>query len=108
MCFGHFMLQSPFDESANFTHHTKTKLQRPHCQSPIVFSAGVPNMAASLQLLLLCCICLSVDCQRYPDEEATRKPRTTKTMRLPRADEGAKHSVIDFSDDIDGEPDSSG
>ena len=29
-------------------------------------------------------------------------------MRLPRADDGAKHSVIDFSDDIDDEPDSNG
>ena len=63
-------------------------------------------MPPSLLLLLLCSQ-WPVDCRR-PPHQPTRKPHTTKTMRLPKADEGPKHSVIDFSDDIDGEPDSHG
>ena len=63
-------------------------------------------MAPSLLVLLLCCV-WPVDC-RTLILEPTRKPDTTKTMRLAKADDGAKHSVVDFSEDIDGEPDSSG
>ena len=65
-------------------------------------------MAPSLLLLLLCSLCLSVDCRRPPHQEATRKPHNTKTTRLPKADDGAKHSVIDLSDDNNNEPDSQG
>ena len=63
-------------------------------------------MAPSLLLLLLCCL-WPVDC-RIPPPLPTRKPHNTKTMRLSKADEGPKHSVIDLSDDINNEPDSSG
>ena len=34
--------------------------------------------------------------------------KRSQSLRLPRADDSAKHSVIDFSDDMDGEPDSRG
>ena len=65
-------------------------------------------MPPSLLLLLLCCL-WPVDCR--PGHEASEKPTTverTKAKRLAKADDGAKHSVIILSDDIDGEPDGRG
>ena len=63
-------------------------------------------MAPSLLLLLLCCL-WPVDCRRLT-LEPTRKPDTTKTTRLAKANGGVRYSVVNFSDDIDGEPDSRG
>ena len=78
----------------------------PHCQSTTDFSVGGEQMPPSLLLLLLCCL-LSVDSKRF-QRESTRKPNTFKSMRLAKADDGAKHSIIDLSDDINNEPDSRG
>ena len=60
---------------------------------------------------LLCCL-LPVDCRR-PNHQPTRKPETIKRrqtppLRLPKADDGAKYSLINFSHDIDNKPDSHG
>ena len=66
-------------------------------------------MPLSLLLLLLHCL-LPVDCMR-PPHKSTIKPTTnkiTRNMRLPKSDDGAKHTVIDFSDDNDHGPDSYG
>ena len=62
-------------------------------------------MKSSLLLLLHFCL--------WPLHQPSRKPtniktRTNPSMKLPKANDGAKHSVIDFSDDIDNEPDSRG
>ena len=61
--------------------------------------------------LLLCCL-WPVGCLRVPTKP-TKKPNglrksQSQSIRLPKAEDDTKYRIIDFSDDVDGEPDSSG
>ena len=82
----------------------------PNLNATLYFPPPAPGgvKMKSFPVLLLLCSLRQVVCGRSPQEQHTIKKRETQRLRLPKADDGLKHSVIDISDDNDSEPDKNG